>query len=228
MSRRLRQIPHLKDETYRDETLISNAEYQVFLNSQRQSDVFYQPDHWMGDHFLIGQGSQPILGVRYSDATAFCNWLTTQQSSVWNFRLPKEDECQTGGQNFFAKLSEGTGYWIDGETTFFWGNNGNPSLETLKGEQTDQCRLHIFELIRYLDHNLDKIHDLDTIGDEIRGILSTHAKTLRPLDPKVAADIDINRILDTDFSLVLDFALNFSREPDFIHRLTEAFNRASM
>src|SRR5438094_391653 len=43
--------------------------------------------------FSQGQGRTPVLGVRLSDALAFCAWLTeSDRSNTWQYRLPRLDE----------------------------------------------------------------------------------------------------------------------------------------
>ncbi len=92
LARRLRRMVHLKDETYVDTSLISGAEYQVFLDEQRARGQYVQPDHWTTYHFPPGLGNAPVLGIRSSDATTFCAWLTERESGPWLYRLPKAGE----------------------------------------------------------------------------------------------------------------------------------------
>src|SRR5689334_611761 len=76
LTRRLQQTVHLHDHVYVDRSLITCAEYQLFLDEQRARGQFHQPDHWETISFPPGWGSTPILGVRFADATTFCTWLT--------------------------------------------------------------------------------------------------------------------------------------------------------
>jgi Sulfatase-modifying factor enzyme 1 len=93
LARRLRQMVHLKDETYADTSLITCAEYQVFLDEEMQvRGRHLQPDHWTSHHFPHGQGNAPVLGVRSSDAAAFCAWLTEREVGPWQYRLPRAGE----------------------------------------------------------------------------------------------------------------------------------------
>lgn len=88
LAKRLRQMIHLHGETYVDTSLITCAEYQVFLDEQRARGRCLQPDHWTSYHFLSGQGNEPVLGVRPSDAETFCLWITERQPGPWQYRLP--------------------------------------------------------------------------------------------------------------------------------------------
>lgn len=104
----------LNGETYGNTTLITCAEYQVFLDEQRAQGKYYQPDHWTGYRFSLGQGHAPVLGVRPTDASAFCKWLTAKENGPWRYRLPKEDELhQEAYKSVFDKFGAGLGYWLD-------------------------------------------------------------------------------------------------------------------
>ena len=112
--RRLRQMIQLNGETYGNTTLITCAEYQVFLDEQRAQGKYYQPDHWTGYRFPPGQGHAPVLGVRPTDASAFCKWLTAKENGPWRYRLPKEDELhQEAYKSVFDRFGAGLGYWLD-------------------------------------------------------------------------------------------------------------------
>src|SRR5262249_28598491 len=55
LMRRMRRMIHLRQETYIDTSLITCAEYQVFLDEQRAQSYYHQPDHWKT--FSFPQGS---------------------------------------------------------------------------------------------------------------------------------------------------------------------------
>jgi hypothetical protein len=84
------------DECYVDSSLITNAEYQLFIDDGHAAGENYQPDHWDGQVFRRGEGSQPVTGVRPGDAEAFCGWLSAAHSG-WRFRLPKDGEISMAG-----------------------------------------------------------------------------------------------------------------------------------
>ena len=89
LAKRLRQLVQLDSETHIDTSLITCAEYQVFLDEQRARGLYLQPDHWKSYHFPSGQGNAPVLGVRSSDAIGFCAWLSQREPDPWLYRLPK-------------------------------------------------------------------------------------------------------------------------------------------
>lgn len=113
LARRLRQMVHLKENTFIDASLITCGEYQLFLDEQRIRGKYYQPNHWKKSRFSPGQGHSPILGVRPLDAAAFCAWLTEREPGPWFYRLPVESELTDGGDDSIrSKLPADTGCWI--------------------------------------------------------------------------------------------------------------------
>lgn len=88
LANRLREMHALNEHVFLSDSLVSNAEYQLFLDHQRSGGVYRQPDHWLSMRFPAGQGRQPVTGVRPSDALAFCEWLTEREGGYWRYRLP--------------------------------------------------------------------------------------------------------------------------------------------
>jgi energy-coupling factor transporter ATP-binding protein EcfA2 len=117
---RLRGMLRMDENKYVDDSLITNAEYQLFLDDMREGDEYCQPDHWLSYQFPDGEGRMPVLGVRPADAVAFCGWLTQRDKSGWSYRLLTEDESQsiesqeTGRSGKTAPL----GYWIRSKDGF--------------------------------------------------------------------------------------------------------------
>ena len=52
----------------------------------------------------------PVSGVRPGDAQTFCEWLTEREPGEWGYRLPEDNELNTGTGN------EGVGYWTKTKT----------------------------------------------------------------------------------------------------------------
>ncbi|MCP4417203.1 MAG: NACHT domain-containing protein, partial [Chloroflexi bacterium] len=111
---RLRQLVRLDETTYADSSLVTQAEYQLFLNEMRGSGSYRQPDHWSDLQFTRGDGQTPIVGVRPSDAHAFCNWLTERESGPWRYRLPTAKEQSRPPLNTVAPTENDSmaGYWF--------------------------------------------------------------------------------------------------------------------
>lgn len=89
---RLRQLVRLDESTYADSSLVTQAEYQLFLDEMRGRGSYRQPDHWTDLQFAKGDSQLPIAGIRPSDAQAFCNWLTERDPGPWRYRLPTVQE----------------------------------------------------------------------------------------------------------------------------------------
>jgi energy-coupling factor transporter ATP-binding protein EcfA2 len=131
------------EDAFVSPSLINCVEYQLFLDEQREEDAGKGavPDHWKDSHFLPGHGQQPVLGIRYSDAAAFCTWLTDRESSPWDYRLPKSGELQEIRAQLVGsgEPPPGCGFWFDaGERTkLAWVKQRGPNLT----EQRFQKRL---------------------------------------------------------------------------------------
>ncbi len=119
---RLRRLVRLDETTYADRTLLTQAEYQLFLNEMRERGSYRQPDHWTDRQFTRGMGQKPVAGVRPSDAQAFCDWLS-ERNLGWRFRLPTAQEKARPPLNQPALEEEANpvGYW--------YLDKGQPSLQ---------------------------------------------------------------------------------------------------
>lgn len=112
----------IDENTYIDDTLVTCAEYQLFIDEMREQGKYHQPDHWTSYQFPERQAREPILGMRYSDAVTFCGWLTNRNSNNWHYRLPADAEAK----EYLLKLNNNLlpfGYWImgnDKQYQFAW------------------------------------------------------------------------------------------------------------
>src|SRR5690606_30966064 len=89
---RLRRMVRLSEGRYTDNSFVSHAEYQLFLDAEMESGRFHQPDHWREEQYPSGRGRDPVVGIRPLDAEAFCKWLTEKEPGTWQYRLPNEHE----------------------------------------------------------------------------------------------------------------------------------------
>ncbi len=115
----------IEDHTYIDDTLVTCAEYQLFIDEMREKGKYYQPDHWTSYQFPEGHAREPILGVRCIDATHFCEWLTWREHSGWGYRIPTNIE----GKNYPTKPKHASiklGYWIADRNGQFQIRQGRP------------------------------------------------------------------------------------------------------
>ncbi|MEM8611754.1 MAG: NACHT domain-containing protein [Cyanobacteria bacterium P01_H01_bin.105] len=92
LSRRLKQLLRIDENKAIDISYITCAEYQLFIDEQHQQQNYHQPDHWNTYHFPTGTATDPITGVRASDAQAFCEWLS--ELTGQSYRLPYVQEAQ--------------------------------------------------------------------------------------------------------------------------------------
>lgn len=110
---RLRRFVRIDEAKYVDTTLISNGEYQLFLDESRANRQYHQPDHWHGFLYRSGNGRKPVVGVRPLDAEAFCQWLTDRDTTGWQFRLPRANELN------LSRL-RGDGHVLEMEHATYW------------------------------------------------------------------------------------------------------------
>jgi energy-coupling factor transporter ATP-binding protein EcfA2 len=113
---RLGHMTRVEEDKYVDSTPITHAEYQIFLDEQLEWGKHHQPDHWLHYKFPAGQGQTPVVGIRPSDAVAFCDWLTQREpENLWRYRLPRSDEIDVDSvqlkDDIQTWLKDGGGYW---------------------------------------------------------------------------------------------------------------------
>jgi len=117
-------MQRIDENTYIDDTLVTCAEYQLFIDEMREQGKLYQPDHWTSYQFPAGQAREPILGLRHSDAEAFCDWLTQRENAEWRYRLSTQKEALDYPMELPVQAQ--LGYWIvsvDDQTEFAWINS---------------------------------------------------------------------------------------------------------
>ena len=68
---------------------VTNAQYYEFISETSRK----APSYWSGGVYPEGKENHPVLNVSYSDAAAYCEWLSDKHSG-WNFRLPTEAEWE--------------------------------------------------------------------------------------------------------------------------------------
>ncbi len=111
-------MQRIDENTYIDDSLVTCAEYQLFIDEMREQGKYYQPDHWTSYQFPKGQAKEPILGVRHADAVAFCEWLIQQDEGEWKFRLPGQEDADRFPIN--PAGNGPLGYWLVEQYQFAW------------------------------------------------------------------------------------------------------------
>lgn len=95
LANRLKSLVRIDDKRHIDQSYITCAEYQLFIDEKLKVNEFYQPRHWKTNRFLSGEAAKPITGVRASDAEAFCEWLTQRDCPPeFKYRLPSVAEAE--------------------------------------------------------------------------------------------------------------------------------------
>jgi hypothetical protein len=132
---RLRHMVRVDEDRYLDNSLVTHAEYQLFLDEKRAQGAYYQPDHWTDLQFPQGQGRAPVVGIRPSDAAAFCEWLTGREAGEWHYRLPQTGESRTS----LMEQTEIAAFWVQTAQGFECSptNGCNDTLEEQLGRQLD-------------------------------------------------------------------------------------------
>jgi hypothetical protein len=108
----------IDENTYIDNTLVTCAEYQLFIDEMREQGKYYQPDHWTSYQFPTGYAKKSILGVRQSDVDAFCDWLAKKENGEWQYRLPTKEESSQFPVEAHVEIPHG--YWMMGDNQFIW------------------------------------------------------------------------------------------------------------
>lgn len=91
---------------YIGETEVSNAQYAEFIEATSHK----APKDWKDGKFLPGTGTEPVAGVTWADANAYCEWLSKELGVT--VRLPTEAEWERAARG-------DTGY------RYPWGNEWN-------------------------------------------------------------------------------------------------------
>jgi hypothetical protein len=192
----------IDENTYIDDTLVTCAEYQLFIDEMREQGKYFQPDHWTSYKFPEGQARSPVVGVRFKDAETFCKWLTERETKEWLFRLPTSDDA-----NLFPLINPIQvllGYWTIGveNAEFVWIGSilGNPRYIDINNSFEQS-------LNRDIDHTISRIQKkqiLDLARDIIQNTYdSSHIPNrISIFSPRR------NKNIGGEFNSDLDFAQN--------------------
>jgi hypothetical protein len=229
-------MQRIDENTYIDDTLVTCAEYQLFIDEMHEQGEFYQPDHWTTSQFPSCYAKVPILGVRFNDAKAFCKWLTRRDTGEWLYRLPSANEAE---QYLLAKpVQSSLGYWIigsRGEAKFAWIGSTPENPRKIDAYLARDLDRNLFAREIDISHNISRDYTIALVLDRALdlNLASSFANELsrardltknldRALDLAVHSSIideglvlDINRILKIVYNILDNLDNNFDRSHDF-------------
>jgi energy-coupling factor transporter ATP-binding protein EcfA2 len=193
LAARLRRLAAQGGEWARDESLITCAEYQLFLDEQRPESQYFQPDHWPGYRHPAGAGLRPVAGVRAADAAAFCEWLSERQAGEWTYRLPTAHEAR--GPARLAEAAAGLGYWT---ASPMGGRSGRP---------------HVIYDLAWVDASRPPMILEAAVLERIQADLTRDLLRLTPND--LPRDLECDRVLSEALALSrdLDHDLGLAHDP---------------
>jgi len=231
-------MQRIDENTYIDDTLVTCAEYQLFIDEMRERGKYYQPDHWASYRFPVGDARKPILGMRLSDTYTFCEWLTQRDIATWRYRLPFYEEALNYPIESLPQLP--LGYWVinaDKQSQFFWvgsvpsdarGVDRDFGIDIRSDLEQAFSRAHVRGLTcdsligRDLDLALDlaqnRVHNIAParrVTSIIAAVFIFTRHTARDLDHALTRIRDRVLDFDHDFALALNRDLGF--EIDYSH-----------
>jgi hypothetical protein len=237
MSNRLKHLSALSPTIFIDTKLVTNAEYQIFVDDMlfRGSGDFH-PVHWGQKSFPTGTAHQPVTGLSPDDSLAFCEWLTELHagSGEWYFRMPVKNEITP------EKYAELSGFWILQNHTDtnsknprpieFWKNPKIPWSATPPQIIQKITRDDIKTIISSLLH---EDRDIRELNDELFIQLSKPLKRLVKSSPKSdqllveTADILFNAINKIETARPVDFGYGSTDLEIYDQALSDRLDRLS-
>ena len=112
LGRRLNKLLRIDENILIDQSYITYAEYQLFVDEQLNSQERFSPGH----------AKKPVTNISYENALGFCEWLSskarsnilgeTESEEIYYYRLPSTIESQNYGAKEYTQL----GCWTIGKS----------------------------------------------------------------------------------------------------------------
>jgi hypothetical protein len=192
-SRRLNYLRNQNQKVVLDNSLITCVEYQLFINHQSNLGENRQPYHWNSNRFPSGNATDPITGIRASDAKEFCEWLTQWTEEIgFEYRIPTLAEVEES-----PIFNQSVGYWCHhNQENLIAGINAEEwsILEQKLGDliAADPSSHVIENRNKNLDFTRILAHDLD-----LDLALNTARETAHNLSLELGQNTLLNRSLDS-------------------------------
>jgi hypothetical protein len=204
---------------------VSNVEYQIFLDELREKGEYRQPDHWVDYRFPSNRGTEPVSGLRSSDAAAFCEWLNARSRGAV-FYLPSAPE-EVGAAFPEGQVDPGIGFWTGGAIAGASELAIDDALRT-RALDLDLARALDLDVARDLTRALARARDLDLEVTLARAVAVDRARAdAFARDRALASDLARARALDLDRDLAVDLDLALDRALDLDLALAEDYRRAA-
>jgi eukaryotic-like serine/threonine-protein kinase len=105
---------------------VTNQQYQEFVLKANHQP----PAGWNGKDYPAGTADQPVTGVSWEDASAYCKWLSGE--SGIEFRMPSEAEWEFAARGTDGRIYPWGPDWDPGFTV--WGKNSGATISAVTAE----------------------------------------------------------------------------------------------
>jgi NACHT domain len=108
---RIHRMARLGEASHISLTLLTNAEYQLFVDDSEARQDHRHLDHWRVRQHRSEEGAAPAVGIRASDALRLCEWLTERERDGRRFRLPRAGELSERQARRVVDACDGVPHW---------------------------------------------------------------------------------------------------------------------
>lgn len=206
----------------------TRVEYQLFLDDLQATGQYRQPDHWLTYQFPTAMGSHAVAGVRFSDATAFAQWLSARAAGKFRYRVPRADDeiPPTAGE----ASPESPGFWLaTADGAKIASASARAISARLQAIREARALGHTLDLDRALaldfDHALDRARRLalavDQLADRNRSVIESKTAG-QYLIHDVLCFLDIySRFTTLQYGVVAEFERRHFK-PGMLDRFTQS------